>query len=790
MLRAVEQIGRYRVLGELGRGGAGVVLRAQGPRGEAAAIKLLLAGREASEHARRRFAREAEALARLDHPNLVAVREVGEHEGCPYLVMDYVAGEDLESVLRQRGRLAPAEAVAIARGLAAALGHAHARGVVHRDVKPANVLLEASGRARLTDFGLAKDLDPARSRLSVTGVFLGTPGYWPPEQAQGQKLALELTPAADVYTLGGTLYHLLGGAPPHGAISISDLLQRGYQPPRPLRQLAPGLDPELLGIVARCLAEEPSERYPDMAALDAALASWSEGQGARRGGGAGTGPASGARLAAALAAAALVAAALLTGALVTGALGTGTLGTGALGTGALVESGGGLSAATPSRAAGQLGSAPPSAGPRATPRDELAWAGDEAQTEPPPAGADEPPRSQRLLALAEEQMARAGVAAALSLLERASALRPLDPSPHLLRAYYLGEEGRLEEARAALERATERAAGQAWVWWACANTLCGWGALEEALAAIERATRIAPAQPMYLATQGNVLARLGRRGRALLFYQRALERDPEHSLALISRGLVRINAGRFAEGLADARRAARRAPDDPDVRALLGFALARSGLDSEAIEVLSLAIERRPTPFVYYSRALALHALGRREEAVADLRAGLKATLRGSQDLEVGAIQKRLVRVLRQLGRYAEALEVHEQLVALGVESLKDRTGRAISLLKLGHLLEAERVARAVLEPGSRRSGAWVTLARILAAQGRHAEAISTFERTLELEPSWHDVELELCESLLAKGELARAERRLMSCLERRESQPARALLARVRAAQAARRGE
>ncbi|HBP19930.1 MAG TPA: serine/threonine protein kinase, partial [Planctomycetes bacterium] len=151
-----DRIGRYRVLGALGRGGAGAVFRAVDERGEPVAIKVLAQGRGATDAQRRRFEREARALETVRHPHVVALRDHGEERGVPYLVLDLHEGGSLEDRLSQGRLLSPSEAARVGQELAAGLAQAHGRGVLHRDLKPANVLFDAEGRALLTDFGLAK----------------------------------------------------------------------------------------------------------------------------------------------------------------------------------------------------------------------------------------------------------------------------------------------------------------------------------------------------------------------------------------------------------------------------------------------------------------------------------------------------------------------------------------------------------------------------------------------------------------------------------------------------------
>jgi tetratricopeptide (TPR) repeat protein len=272
----VEQIGPYTIEAELGRGGAGVVYRARDPRtGERVAIKVLLGqGGGASETARRRFSREVDALRRLDHPGVVRVRDAGQERGRPYLVLDFVEGRSLQERLDREGSLPPREAASVALALAEAVQHAHEQGVVHRDLKPDNVLLEADGTPRLTDFGLMRDLDLERSRLTHTGTFLGTPGFWAPEQARGDRAAMG--PGSDVYGLGATLYAMLTGGAPHVAGSLIELLVHMERDPAPPSRLAKGLDAALDAICVRCLAREPARRYVTAGALASALRTYLE----------------------------------------------------------------------------------------------------------------------------------------------------------------------------------------------------------------------------------------------------------------------------------------------------------------------------------------------------------------------------------------------------------------------------------------------------------------------------------------------------------------------------------
>lgn len=259
------RFGDYELLEEIGRGGMGVVYRAkQLSLDRTVAVKMLLRGAWASASDQARFRAEAEAAARLDHPSIVPVYEVGEHEGHLYFSMKFVDGETLAQRLR-RGPLAPREAAIVMSAVADAIEFAHSRGVLHRDLKPSNILLDGEGLPHVSDFGLAKRITDA-GNLTRTGAVLGTPAYMAPEQASGNRGAVGV--ATDVYGLGSILYHALTGQAPFHANSPMEVLLKvlDQDPPLP-RSIYPKVDRDLEMVALRCLQKPPDLRYATPGAL-------------------------------------------------------------------------------------------------------------------------------------------------------------------------------------------------------------------------------------------------------------------------------------------------------------------------------------------------------------------------------------------------------------------------------------------------------------------------------------------------------------------------------------------
>ncbi|MBK8093935.1 MAG: protein kinase [Verrucomicrobiaceae bacterium] len=238
------------------------------------AVKTLPGGEFASDEARARFRLEAQAIARLNHPHVVSVYEVGEVDGMPYLIMELVRGHTLDELTRGKGMPAAVAALCV-RDAASALQHAHEQGVLHRDVKPANLLIDAAGRARLTDFGLAKLNDTAPGILTVQGTAAGSPAYMAPEQA----LHGHAEAAADIYGAGALLYTALTGRPPFQGGSVAAVIaQVTHSEPVPPRRLDTGIPRDLENICLRCLEKNPARRYTSAAALAEDLTAFLEGR--------------------------------------------------------------------------------------------------------------------------------------------------------------------------------------------------------------------------------------------------------------------------------------------------------------------------------------------------------------------------------------------------------------------------------------------------------------------------------------------------------------------------------
>jgi len=269
----MRDFGGYELLEVIARGGMGVVYKARNMRlNRVVALKMILAGPRATQRDVARFHAEAQAAASLDHPHIVPIYEVGEHEGRQYYAMRLIEGPSL--ACRPRGDLR--DDVRLVATVARAVHFAHQRGVLHRDIKPSNILLDPAGTPYVTDFGLAKRLDVSSRGLTLSGDPVGTPRHMAPEQAAGRK---DLTIAVDVYSLGVVLYERLTGVTPFAADDVLDLLRqvREADPPRP-SSVRPGLDRDLETVCLKCLEKNPGKRYASAEALADDLDRWLRGE--------------------------------------------------------------------------------------------------------------------------------------------------------------------------------------------------------------------------------------------------------------------------------------------------------------------------------------------------------------------------------------------------------------------------------------------------------------------------------------------------------------------------------
>lgn len=262
-----ERLGKYLIEAELGRGGMGVVYRARHVSlDRIVAIKLVSAGLSAEAEGLKRFRLEAQAIARLNHPNIVQVFDIEESDDLTYLVMEYVSGESLDALLK-RTSISIKRIARIAADIAGALHFAHGKGVLHRDIKPANVLLSDDRQVKVADFGLAYLLDTDKG-YTKTGILVGSPHYMSPEQCQG----LKLDRRSDLYSLGVVLFKMLTGRLPFQSdSSLGVLMKQIYDAPPDVKELVPDLPEELAVIVRRALMKKPDDRFADMREMRAAL---------------------------------------------------------------------------------------------------------------------------------------------------------------------------------------------------------------------------------------------------------------------------------------------------------------------------------------------------------------------------------------------------------------------------------------------------------------------------------------------------------------------------------------
>ena len=265
---------RYELADRIGSGGMGTVWRAHDTLlGRDVAVKLLHEGLASDAAFAERFRREARAAAKLGHPNIAAVYDTGEHDGVPFIVMELVDGESLHVHIKRDGALTVRDTVLITRPVLAALNHAHARGLVHRDMKPGNVLIARSGDIKVVDFGIAKGIGEGTS-VTRTGALMGTAAYLSPEQVEGN----QATPRSDLYALGCLMFAALTGAPPYDGDSAVAVAMRHLRDPVPsVRARRPDVPVPLERVIERALQKDPARRFGSAAEMDTALRNISPG---------------------------------------------------------------------------------------------------------------------------------------------------------------------------------------------------------------------------------------------------------------------------------------------------------------------------------------------------------------------------------------------------------------------------------------------------------------------------------------------------------------------------------
>jgi len=254
-----KKIGKYKIVREIGKGGMGVVYRALDPDTQNHLAVKVLPANTVNKAMVERFSREAHAMSRLKHPNLVEVYEVGMTEGQHFYTMEFIEGDSLKTVIKNKGRLPFSECLRISVQIAEALAHIHAEGMIHRDIKPANVMVTQDGEVKLMDFGLVQVAD--LTRLTVEGSSVGTAEYMSPEQISED----EIDSRSDIYSLGATMYEMISGRPPFEGESLqSVLMKHKYEKPPALRSLRPDTPPALEQIVHKAMAKDVSQRYQKM----------------------------------------------------------------------------------------------------------------------------------------------------------------------------------------------------------------------------------------------------------------------------------------------------------------------------------------------------------------------------------------------------------------------------------------------------------------------------------------------------------------------------------------------
>jgi serine/threonine-protein kinase len=768
-----RRVGPYRIEQRVGRGGMGSVYRAlrQEPYRQQVAVKVLRGGLGGEELVRR-FAAERQALADLGHPHIARLLDGGTtDDGRPYLVLEYIDGEPLDRHC-DRHQLGTRQRVELLRAVCAAVQHAHARGVLHRDLKPGNVLVAADGTAKVTDFGLAKQGDAG---TTATGEVLGTPSYMAPEQAGGR--AKEVSPATDVYGLGATLYELLTGRPPfRGETPLDTLAQVVSEEPVPPGRLHPKLPRDLGTICLKCLEKDPRRRYASAAELADDLGRFLAGE-PIRGRPVGRGERSWRWCRRHPGAAALAAAVLL-----------------------LVLGGGGGGLWWRAQRAEQ---AQARAEQLRAVRADLAQVADllqhwklaeartalvraEARAVGGPAPLREEVRQMREQLSVADALDRIRLRKATVVdgrFDDASADRDYAA---VFRARGLGEVGeppgvvagrlRGSPIRAQLVAAlddwahtTEDRDRRTWLLAVARAAEPGdWGdrfrdvGAWDQRAALERLAReaeVAELSPQLLTAVGLALARRGADSVPLL--KAAQRRHPADFWLNLLLGNALLLEAKSEEAAGYYRAALALRPDVSAVYNNLGGALAATRRWDEAVAAFRRATALDPTDArAHYNLGGALAAERRWDEAVAAYRRAL------ALDPKYAPAHNNLGVVLRAKGEADEAIRCFHRAITLDRKDARARYNLGLAFAARGQLDEAIGLYRRAIDLGLKDASVHHNLGNALKARGRPGEAIAAYRQAVRLDPKDANAHGALGEALLKEGKFAEAKEATGRCLD------------------------
>jgi tetratricopeptide (TPR) repeat protein/predicted Ser/Thr protein kinase len=765
--------GKFRLEEKIGSGGMGEVWRARDTELDRVVALKFLKGTDADEI--ERFRREAQTAAKLTHPNIAAVHEVGEAGGVPYIAMQYVRGHTLLALPERT----PEIAARLVRDAARALEYAHRNGVIHRDIKPANIMVEGE-RVYVMDFGLARRTD-AKSSLSASGVMIGTPAYMSPEQARGDHAQVDAR--SDIYGLGATLYHLLGGQAPFDNPSILELIVRIVEEePAAL----PGVDADLQAIVLKCLEKERERRYPTAAALADDLDRWLAGDvvTARA-----PSPLRRIRKRVARSRAAFAALVLVAG--VAGAAGlfvprmrrdaearafeadvleplrgrlTEDLKTEDGARRALAQVDAALRKNDTFASAwvmkGQLHErvlqwdaalAAYAEALRRNPNVSSAhyrrgrifffvrYKLDEALAEFERAGGD---NEYALVGRAQVALLRGRFEEALEWCAKAEALNQQLGDLHFVRGYAFSHGGDERRAEASYTRALEHEPRNAMTWnnrAACRNELREWAG---ALADTEEALKLAPAFDMAWANRGRSLLELGRYAEAITHLSRAIELNPRLRRVHENRGEAHWRAGELVEAMADFDRALEADPASANAHVGRGNVHREGGRDDEALAEFSRAIELDPKlAQARVNRGAILHKRGRVDEALADYEAAIAADPRCAEAyLNRGTIA-------HGQGRWDAAIADYAKGAELTPEDARVWYNLGLARRASGDRAGAIREFTRSIERDARWVPAWRERGDARAEAGEMEAALDDYSRAIAADPRY-------VEAYVARGTL------------------------------------